>query len=491
MRAFASLLLFLFAAACTRPANEQTNDPGATPRALEEKAPPPRVIVIGGGLAGLSAAYELQKQNIPAHLLEASDVLGGRVQTAYYGEGLDAEFGMQEMWQGNPLLDTAKELGVELDGKPEPPYSSMIIDGKLIPYVQDTPKEYFASFMTEAEQKALADWMQMIRGVREEAEKDALKSARARELQAISFAVWLQSLKLPKKVSDWIRLTLECELATTADQFSALAGLLEFGIFIGGDIPNYHVKGGNTKLIQAMGAAFKGPKTMSALVTGITRKNEPDGKIKVTVTYVKDNVVQTLEAERVVLAVPFFRVHQIVIEPPLAEERWRGIQSLGLGQYTVVHFLISKEARSLWTLAGETVLPVLTDGPLGVVYGVQHESSPSQPLDVFALLIYGMRARMWHMVPRDLKIDEALGELDRLWPGFKKHVRATHVYTYHPASLAVFPPGRSPVDELAEAVRRPDQGVYLAGDWTMGSHSDHAAKSGIEAARAIAKELVR
>jgi monoamine oxidase len=476
-----------FLAACPAPPPQTTPRQDASSPLVA--ATPPRVVVIGGGIAGLAAAYQLEKEGLPIHLLEASDILGGRVQTAYYGEGLDAEYGMQEMWRGNPLLDIAKELRVELDGEPEPPYSSVLLDGKVVPYIQPTTKAYFDTFLDAKEQKALADWMEMGKALREEALKDGLASTKVREIQGISFSVWLTTLKLPKKVADWIRLTLECELAASADQFSALAGLIEFEIFFGGDVENYHVKGGNTKLIRAMGDAIAGPKTMGALVTGVRRTTEASGKQKVEVVYVKDNIVRTLEAERAVLAVPFFRIHQIHFEPPLSEERTQGIQSLGLGQYTVVHFLTSREARSLWTVDGESVLPVLTDGTLGVIYGVQHDPPDSQPLDVFALLVYGMRARLFHMVPRDLKVQEAIGELDRMWPGFAKHVKATHVYTYHPASLAVFPPGRSPIDDLAKAVRTPDRGVYFAGDWTLGSHSDHAARSGIDAAKAIAAEL--
>ncbi len=484
MRAFA-LLFVLALVACKRTEPDLQPDAGST----QAVASSPRVIVVGGGVAGLTAAYELEKAGLPIHLLEASDVLGGRVQTAYYGEGLDAEFGMQEMWEGNPLLDIAKALGVELDGEPEPPFSSLIIDGKLIPYVQPTTEAYFASFLDPRERKALAGWMEMAKGLRAEAEREGIRSARVLDLQAISFAAWLQRLRLPRKVSEWIRLTIECELAAGADQFSALAGLLEFGIFLGEGVPNFHVKGGNSKLIHALGEAIRSPKTMSALVTGIRRRRDADGKIQVTVTYLENNVVRTMDAERVVLAIPFFRIHQIVFEPPLDEQRLRGIQTLGLGQYTVVHFLVTKEVRPLFQIDGETVLPVLSDGPLGVIYGIQHESPDSQPFDVFSLLVYGLRARLFHMVPRELKVDEAKAELERLWPGFEQQVRGSHVYTYHPAALAVFPPGRSPLDELAEAVRQPDLGVHLAGDWTQGSHSDHAARSGIAAARAIAAEL--
>ena len=39
------------------------------------------VIILGGGAAGLAAAYALKKRKIPFRLFEASSRIGGRVQT--------------------------------------------------------------------------------------------------------------------------------------------------------------------------------------------------------------------------------------------------------------------------------------------------------------------------------------------------------------------------------------------------------------------------
>ena len=39
------------------------------------------IIIIGGGLSGLTLAYLLTKKNIKAKILEASPRLGGRIQT--------------------------------------------------------------------------------------------------------------------------------------------------------------------------------------------------------------------------------------------------------------------------------------------------------------------------------------------------------------------------------------------------------------------------
>src|SRR4051812_45539200 len=39
------------------------------------------VVIIGGGITGLAAAWELQQQNVPYLLLEASGRLGGKILT--------------------------------------------------------------------------------------------------------------------------------------------------------------------------------------------------------------------------------------------------------------------------------------------------------------------------------------------------------------------------------------------------------------------------
>jgi protoporphyrinogen/coproporphyrinogen III oxidase len=42
---------------------------------------PPRVLIIGGGIAGLSAAWECHRRQVPALVLEAADRIGGVIRT--------------------------------------------------------------------------------------------------------------------------------------------------------------------------------------------------------------------------------------------------------------------------------------------------------------------------------------------------------------------------------------------------------------------------
>jgi protoporphyrinogen oxidase len=47
-----------------------------------ENGPHPRIVIVGAGPAGLTAAYQLGKSGIASTVLEATDVVGGISQTA-------------------------------------------------------------------------------------------------------------------------------------------------------------------------------------------------------------------------------------------------------------------------------------------------------------------------------------------------------------------------------------------------------------------------
>ena len=52
-----------------------------------------RVVVAGGGLAGLTAADELSRRGVGVHVVEARATLGGRVRTDRDADGIHAEAG--------------------------------------------------------------------------------------------------------------------------------------------------------------------------------------------------------------------------------------------------------------------------------------------------------------------------------------------------------------------------------------------------------------
>jgi len=86
------------------------------------------VIIIGGGIAGLTTAYKLKRHGIKALVLEASDRLGGRIYTKTDAKHL-LELGATWVFQDPVLKQLIKDLGLSL-------YPQYLMGDALIKYDQ-------------------------------------------------------------------------------------------------------------------------------------------------------------------------------------------------------------------------------------------------------------------------------------------------------------------------------------------------------------------
>ncbi|MEM7029443.1 MAG: FAD-dependent oxidoreductase [Chloroflexota bacterium] len=61
------------------------------------------ILIIGGGVSGLTATWQLQQAGIDVHLIEARDRFGGRILTIG-DDGADCDMGPSWFWPGQPLI---------------------------------------------------------------------------------------------------------------------------------------------------------------------------------------------------------------------------------------------------------------------------------------------------------------------------------------------------------------------------------------------------
>lgn len=82
------------------------------------------VLIVGAGLAGLTAAQEFKKRRVPYRVIEASTNIGGRIRTltSFNGDGQFAELGAEFVDARHDMVfDLCSELNLKLDPVEEAP----------------------------------------------------------------------------------------------------------------------------------------------------------------------------------------------------------------------------------------------------------------------------------------------------------------------------------------------------------------------------------
>jgi monoamine oxidase len=436
------------------------------------------VIIVGAGLSGLTTAYKLKKAGMTYTILELTPRVGGRARTAKYPDGVEVEAGLAEFWETNPAMEIIKEL--KLPYHVSLTYSSLMMGGKLYPFTQDTNEGFKKFLLNPSEVKAFDKWnLQM--------EKYS-KQVKARKfdkfllsLQNKSLAAWIGEAKLPKKVSEWIRLSLEVEIGTTWDAISALDGIAEWHIFLGkGDAP-YELDNGNETLIQAM-ADNVGNENIGLGMQVMRFKTMKDG-VEVDAMDTATFKHYTYKAKYAVSTIPLYRLAELQFDPTLPQDKQEAISTQTWGSYFTAHVFMDPAAKKYWlTSKGENVLPILSDGPLGVIYSATTGKNGGDY--VVNLLVTGPAAEKFNY--RAILFEQVRKELneafEKQWPGSSKLIKKYQFYRYHPRAIASWPVGRSRFDKLSESIRKPHGRIYFAGDFTESSHSDGAV---ISAARVV------
>jgi monoamine oxidase len=457
-----------------------------TPAAPAERPEPAvDVVIVGGGLSGLCAAYYLKQAGVSFTLLEQAPRLGGRIRTAAYPGGLRAETGLAELWEGNPAIDVARALGLPLEHD-EATFSSTVLEGRIAPFVQATNAAFLEAVLGAKDYATYQAWDSRMQTHLKALEQRPVPPSML-ALKDVSFGKWLADQNLPPRVGALIRASLEPEIGATLEGVSAVDGIAEWHVFTAPGARPHHVVGGNQRLVEAL-AAHLGEERLR-LNTQVTHVIQTPSGVEIRAIDAATSRVLSLNARASVLAIPLYRLLELQFTPRLPEELYEAIRTQGWGSYFTAHVSLDPAAARFWTVDGRSALPILAGGSLGVLYsGASTEGEGGRKELLLNLLVHGpaaeeFNARTGSLDDVQTRLEESL---EALFPGVRPLIHGWSFYRYHPRAIAAWPVGRSRFDALSEALRRPFGYVHFAGDFTESSHSDGAAVS----ARRVSEQII-
>jgi monoamine oxidase len=265
----------------------------------------PRIVIVGGGLAGLTCGYRLKQAGYASELHEASDRLGGRCWSIRSFPGQIAEHGGELIDQGHTAMrQLTQELGFTLDNllaaQPNGTEDTYYFDGQFYPYA-------------DAVDDLKGLWQQLHKDTSAASYPTTYKSftQRGYELDHMSIAQYLDAY-VPggrrSKLGQLLDVAYNIEYGAETSQQSSLNLLYLLGYqgpgnlrIFGKSDEKYHVRGGNDQVSTALATAQKAQITTGSELVAIRRNS--DGTF--TLSFSEGLVTRDVKADHAVLALPF------------------------------------------------------------------------------------------------------------------------------------------------------------------------------------------
>jgi len=373
------------------------------------------VAILGAGIAGLTAAYRLQKEGVSCEIFEASARIGGRMfsKRNFNAEGMFCELGGELVDSDHEdLIELAHELGVEIQ---ELKGGDKGVDLYFFGDKHYTDEQLIPAFQPFAS-KLASDKAAIY-------EKEDIIPEKAERFDKISLADYLaQAGKgVDKWLIDLLRVAYVIEYGRDAEEQSALNLITDldpetkdgFKVF-GTSDESKRIKGGSSTLPEALMKAIEGKVKIHR---GFRLVKIGGGADVVALTFSTDGGTRTLKYDRVICALPFtmLRLVEGVDKLPIAIEKKRSIANLGYG-YNVKLMLGFTER---WWRNPEAGLPALSNGSIFTDLPLQCTWETSRRQDGSRGILTNFMGGSTGKHFTSARIDKVKEELNRIFPGIK------------------------------------------------------------------------
>jgi monoamine oxidase len=300
------------------------------------------VLIVGAGIAGLTAAYYLDRAGVPVRIVEASKRLGGRILSQAQAIGTDTTVEL-----GGEFIDSSHEnirkLAQEL-GLSEVDLAA--VDRDL---AQDV---WFFNNRLISERDLVTGFVPFAKQIERDIQAVGTVNyrsinRRAAKLDRISIAAYLDLYCLDPILRQFINVAYTNEYGLETNRQSSINLLLLIGkdsakleIF-GSSDQRYQIKGGNQQIIDKLATKFSDRIEINTRLESI--RSTPTGRYRVS--FHQSNRSKEYIFDRVILAIPFSILRQIDLGVRLPAAKKVAITELGYGTNTK---LITSYRDQLW-----------------------------------------------------------------------------------------------------------------------------------------------
>jgi monoamine oxidase len=439
-----------------------------------------QVIIAGGGLAGLSCAYELQKGGFEVVVLEGNGQPGGRVHTLREGfaPGLDGETGAYRIPDTHELtMSYLREFGLPLEILGGAGLADVVyMQGKNYVVGRGPEPEWSSNLTPEERRLGRA-------GLLKRYFSDPLTQIRESE----------NSTAVPEAILALDRFSVEEQLGKDGISKAAIELMLGRGdpsvsyalillIALNAKVSQhyFHIRGGNDLLPGVIAKKLSSVVRYGCRVTSIGQNDR-----NAWVVIDRNGQPERLQGDYVVSTLPFSVSRDLFADAHLSPEKLQVIEGL---EYAPVDKVFLQMENQFWKAQGlnghaESDLPLA-----GTFYGLGPEFANERGL-LFTMPALKDALTLDRM-GEEAKIQATLAVADQVFPGARKHFEVGRTKSWqsdpwHKGALPRYAPGKLGCISVGA---RQEGRVFFAGEHT--SRWSGWMQGALESARRVVAEII-
>jgi monoamine oxidase len=447
---------------------------------------PKKVVIVGAGLAGLAAGYELKRAGHHPIILEAQQRVGGRIYTLRdpFTEGLYAEVGAMRIPRAHSLtMAYIEKFGLPTnDFMMDNPNAYYYMGGKKVRASEANANPALLGFDVSPNEKGKTSGQLYMKAIQPLIDMINRDGDDAWEEIILEYDQY--STREFLELNGWSEGMIEM-FGLLSNQESVMnSSFLEL---FREDSGNYYtdmieIQGGTDRLPHAFLPELKDNIRFGAKMVAMDQS--PDD---VTIHYQTHAGRFSETGDYAIITVPFPVLRHVEILKPFARAKQRTIRQL---HYDASAKILFQCKRRFWEeddgiFGGGT----LTDLPIRNLYYPNHGRETGRGI-ILASYTWSEDAQRWGSLKPDDRITQALDDVAEIHPQITKEFEVGTSWMWHDdefagGAFALFDPGQQTL--LHDEIVKPEGRIHFAGEHASLYHAwiQGAFESGLRAAIAI------